>query len=74
MTKALTVVLVHALVLAIGAECAVAQGRAWCLNRGSSTSCSYYTYEQCMESRVGSSTYCTQNPDFSGSGSDRRRR
>ena len=54
--------------LTVGADPAAAQERAWCLiTPGLATTCIYYTFEQCLASRVGSSTYCGQNPGYAGS-------
>jgi hypothetical protein len=62
------IVLGYMAALTVGADPAAAQERAWCLiTPGLTTTCIYYTFEQCLASRVGSSTYCGQNPGYGGS-------
>jgi hypothetical protein len=36
---------------------------SWCLNKGGtgSTNCGYYSYQQCMASVSGGTSFCTQN-------------
>ena len=64
------IVLGYLAALTGGADPASAQERAWCLiTPGLTTTCIYYTFEQCLASRVGSSTYCGQNPSHAGSSS-----
>lgn len=44
------------------ASSAQAEG-SWCLNKGGtgSTNCGYYSYQQCMASVSGGTSFCTQN-------------
>ena len=56
-------------VLALGADRAAAQGRAWCLI-GNGRSCGYYTFEQCLASRAGDSSHSAPNPDYPASRPD----
>jgi Protein of unknown function (DUF3551) len=65
MIKRLAIVLTCFAALTIGADRAGAQWRPWCLiEPGLATTCIYYTFEQCMASRVGSTTYCGQNANY----------
>jgi uncharacterized protein DUF3551 len=51
-----------AVALAIDADRNPVHGAAWCLVGGDSgRSCGYHTYEQCMASRAGGTSHCTQN-------------
>jgi Protein of unknown function (DUF3551) len=62
MIKNVAIVLAY-LALSLGADRAAAQTRLWCLIMpGLATNCIYYTFEQCQAARIGSSTYCGQNP------------
>jgi Protein of unknown function (DUF3551) len=61
--KALAIVLTYLGALAVGAENAAAQNRPWCLIQpGLATTCIYYTFEQCLASRVGTTNSCARNP------------
>jgi Protein of unknown function (DUF3551) len=51
--------------LALTASPAAAQGRAWCLyenNSRGAVRCSFYTFEQCQETRSGLGGSCAANP------------
>ena len=64
MIKGLAIALTCFAALTIGADHARAQWRPWCLiEPGLVTTCIYYTFEQCLASRVGSTTYCGLNPN-----------
>jgi Protein of unknown function (DUF3551) len=64
MVKHLAMGLAYLTLLFLSADRAVAQYRPWCLiTPGLTVTCIYYTFEQCLASRIGSSTYCAQNPD-----------
>jgi hypothetical protein len=53
--------------LVMGGGGAAAQYRPWCLYEpGLATTCIYYTFEQCLAARVGSTTYCAANPNYGG--------
>jgi len=74
MTEKLAIVLTCLAVLAVGSDRAAAQWRAWCLHEpGLVTTCIYYTFEQCYAARVGSTTYCSRNPDSGGGAAARTR-
>jgi Protein of unknown function (DUF3551) len=63
MIKHLAIVSAYLAALCLGADHAAAQNRPWCLIMpGLATNCIYYTFEQCLAGRIGSSTYCGQNP------------
>jgi hypothetical protein len=65
MIKNLAIILAYFAALTIGADRAAAQWRPWCLiEPGLATTCIYYTFEQCLVSRVGSTTYCGPNPNY----------
>ena len=65
MIKNLAIALAYFAALTIGADRAAAQWRPWCLiEPGLATTCIYYTFEQCLASRVGSTTYCGLNPNY----------
>ncbi len=71
MIKRVAIVLAYLAALTVGADRAAAQERAWCLIMpGLATNCIYYTLEQCLASRIGSSTYCGQNPNYGGTPSN----
>jgi hypothetical protein len=64
MVERYALVLVSFAALALGADRAVAQTRPWCLIQpGLATTCIYYTFDQCLAARVGSSNHCGRNPD-----------
>ena len=75
MIKAAVIALTAVAPLALGADCAVAQGQAWCLFGGDSGagSCGYYTFEQCLASRAGGSSFCAPNPNYPGNRPDTNR-
>ena len=51
--------------LTFGADRAAAQWRPWCLSEpGLTTTCIYYTFEQCLAARVGSTSSCGLNPNY----------
>ena len=69
--------------LALTASPAAAQGRAWCLSENTSRGavmCSFYTFEQCLETRSGLGGSCAANPypsyaaPYSGDGPAERRK
>ena len=75
MTKALTIVLAAAAVLAIEADRTPAEGAAWCLvgSGGSGRDCGFYTFEQCLASRAGGSSHCEEHCNYSGNPPDANR-
>ena len=50
------------------ADAQVSSGRnPWCLRRGASWDCTYYSFQQCNESgRHGLDGMCVQNPEYRG--------
>jgi hypothetical protein len=67
MIKNLAIVPAYFAALTVGADRAAAQWRPWCLYEpGLATTCIYYSFEQCLASRVGSTTYCGLNPNYGG--------
>ncbi len=69
-TRASIIVVAFA-ALAIDACGISAHAAAWCLVGYSGRDCSYHTFEQCLSSRAGGSSFCEQNPSFAGSSSNR---
>jgi uncharacterized protein DUF3551 len=71
MIKTLAIAMTFLATLLIDPHRAVAQWRPWCLHEpGLATTCIYYTFEQCMAARVGSTTYCASNPNSGGASTD----
>ena len=70
MARFIVIALAAIAALAAGPHRAAAQGQAWCLVGGNSgRSCGFYTFEQCLASRAGGTSHCTQNPNYQGGGS-----
>ena len=71
MARVLTFLLAVVAALAGGCGSGIAQGQAWCLiSSGPPTRCSFYTLEQCLESRAGGSSHCSPNPNYAGNRSE----
>ncbi|MCC6777127.1 MAG: DUF3551 domain-containing protein [Hyphomicrobiales bacterium] len=48
--------------LIVDASSTSAQAGAWCLVEYWDRDCSYNTFQQCLDSRAGGSTFCEKNP------------
>ena len=65
MIKNLAIAWAFLVALTFGADRAAAQWRPWCLSEpGLTTTCIYYTFEQCLAARVGSTSSCGLNPNY----------